>query len=795
MNPQLQEMLQKAIQAFQSGNFDSADLTLKRVLQVDSKNLPALHILGLIKASQSNYKEAADYLARAARIHPSDASIQYNLAKALADFGNDKDALIHHKKAVALAPNNPEAWLSYGKTASNLGRYQDALVCYDNSLGLKPDYAEAALNKGATLKELKRYEEAITFADQALAINPNLAGAWTNKGVALKELKRFDEAIAHYDHALSLKPDYHEAWTNKGTTLHALKRFDEAIAHYDHALSLKPDYAEAALNKGATLQALKRFDEAIAHYDHALSLKPDCAEAALNKGTTLHALKRFDEAIAHYDHALSLKPDYHEAWTNKGITLHELKRFDEAIAHYDHALSLKPDIDWVSGDLLHTKMKICSWSGLAEALEDISKKVVANEKVVNPFALLALSDDALLHKKSAEIYIQDRYPFNPILGPILKRQESQKICVGYFSADFNNHAVSILTAELYELHDRNNFEIIAFSFGADDKSLMRSRLSKAFNQFIDVSNMPDSDVATLSRNLQLDIAVDLGGFTTDGRTGIFSYRAAPIQMGYIGYLGTMGADYYDYLLADKTVLPENLQKFYSEKIIYLSSYQVNDRERIISDKQFTRQELGLPETGFVFCCFNNNYKILPSTFDSWMRILNAVENSVLFLYVDNEQAHANLLNEARLRGVDAARLVFGGRIPVEEYLARYRVCDLFLDTFPYNAGTTASDALWAGLPVLTLMGQSFASRMAASLLNATGLSELITVTQEEYEALAIGLAKNPQKLSGIKFKLADNRLTTPLFDTPLFTKDLEAAYIKMMDRYRDDLQPDHISIA
>jgi protein O-GlcNAc transferase len=727
MNPQLQEMLQKAIQAFQSGNFDSADLTLKRVLQVDSKNLPALHILGLIKASQSNYKEAADYLARAARIHPSDASIQYNLAKALADFGNDKDALIHHKKAVALAPNNPEAWLSYGKTASNLGRYQDALVCYDNSLGLKPDYAEAALNKGATLKELKRYEEAITFADQALAINPNLAGAWTNKGVALKELKRFDEAIAHYDHALSLKPDYHEAWTNKGTTLHALKRFDEAIAHYDHALSLKPDY--------------------------------------------------------------------HEAWTNKGITLHELKRFDEAIAHYDHALSLKPDIDWVSGDLLHTKMKICSWSGLAEALEDISKKVVANEKVVNPFALLALSDDALLHKKSAEIYIQDRYPFNPILGPILKRQESQKICVGYFSADFNNHAVSILTAELYELHDRNNFEIIAFSFGADDKSLMRSRLSKAFNQFIDVSNMPDSDVATLSRNLQLDIAVDLGGFTTDGRTGIFSYRAAPIQMGYIGYLGTMGADYYDYLLADKTVLPENLQKFYSEKIIYLSSYQVNDRERIISDKQFTRQELGLPETGFVFCCFNNNYKILPSTFDSWMRILNAVENSVLFLYVDNEQAHANLLNEARLRGVDAARLVFGGRIPVEEYLARYRVCDLFLDTFPYNAGTTASDALWAGLPVLTLMGQSFASRMAASLLNATGLSELITVTQEEYEALAIGLAKNPQKLSGIKFKLADNRLTTPLFDTPLFTKDLEAAYIKMMDRYRDDLQPDHISIA
>jgi tetratricopeptide (TPR) repeat protein len=343
MNSPLQLMLQQAIQAFQGGNFDSADLILKRVLQVDSKNLPALHILGLIKASQSNYKEAAEYLSRAARLHPNDASIQYNLAKALSDSGNDKDALAHHIKAVALAPNNPEAWLSYGKTASNLGRHEDALVWYGNALTLNPDYAEACVNKGVTLHELKRFDEAIAHYDKALSLKPDYAEASLSKSATLKELKRYEEAIAFAERALSINPNLAEAWTINGIALKELKRFDEAIAHYDKALSLKPDYAEAWANKGVTLHELKRFDEAIDHYDQVLSLKPDYAEAWANKGVTLHELKRFDEAIAHYDKALSLKPDYAEACINEGVTLHELKRFDEAIAHYDKALSLKPD--------------------------------------------------------------------------------------------------------------------------------------------------------------------------------------------------------------------------------------------------------------------------------------------------------------------------------------------------------------------------------------------------------------------------------------------------------------------
>jgi predicted O-linked N-acetylglucosamine transferase (SPINDLY family) len=759
MSPQLQLSLQQAIKAFQSGNFDGADLILKRVLQVDSKNLPALHILGLIKASQSNFGEAADYLARAARIHPNDASIQYNLAKALTDSGDDKNALAHHKVAVALDPDNPQAWLNYGKTASNLARYEDALSCYNEALSLKSDYAEALLNKGATLKELKKYEDAIAFAEEALAINPNLAEAWSNKGGALKELKRYDDAIAHYDKALSLKPDHAETWWNKGVALKELKRYDDAIAHYDKALSLKPNHAEGWSNKGVAL----------------------------------HELKLYDDAIAHYDKALSLKPNHAEGWSNKGAALQELKRYDEAIAHYNKALSLKPHIDWISGDLIHTKMKTCSWSDLSESLQDISKKLFASERVTNPFPLLALTDNSQLHKQSSEIFIKSKFPANAALGSFSSRLKNQKIRVGYFSADFHNHATGYLMAELFELHDKSQFEIVGFSFGPAANDAMRQRLLKSFDQFIEVGNKSDIEITQLSRNLNIDIAVDLKGITQESRTGIFASRAAPIQVNYLGYPGTLGANYIDYIIADKTLIPIESQSCYSEKVVYLpNSYQVNDRKRLISDKKFTRQELGLPEHGVVFCCFNNNYKILPEIFASWMRILKYVDGSVLWLFQANSWAADNLKKEAEKQGITPNRLVFAERVPLPEHLARHRQADLFLDTFPYNAHTTASDALWAGLPVLTLVGESFASRVAASLLNAIGLPELITSSQEEYEALAIELALNPKKLVDVKLSLANRRLIAPLFDTPLFTKNLEAAYIKMVEIYQADLEPDHI---
>ena len=573
------------------------------------------------------------------------------------------------------------------------------------------------------------------------------------------------------------------------------QEFQDAEHSFLKSLELVPCRVSTLNNLAATQIKLKKFDLALHNYLIALELDPADFETWSNKGLTLHELKRYDEAIAHYDKALSLKPDYAEGWSNKGYTLHELKRFNEAIAHYDKALSLKPDIDWMSGDLLHTKMKICSWSGLAESLEEISKKVAANEKVAAPFPPLALSDDALLHKKCSEIYIQSRYPFNPSLEPIPKRPQSQKIRVGYFSADFHNHATGYLMAELFELHNKGHFELIGFSFGPIANDEMRQRLEKSFDQFIEIGRKSDVEVARLSRDLNIDIAVDLKGFTRDARTGIFAHRAAPIQVNYLGYPGTMGADYIDYIIADKILISPKLQSCYSEKVIYLpNSYQVNDSKRLISDRKFTRQELGLPLNGFIFCCFNNNYKILPATFEGWMRILKAVEGSILWLFQDNSWAAENLKKEAEKQGIAPNRLVFAECLPLPEHLARHRQADLFLDTFPYNAHTTTSDALWTGLPVLTLMGSSFASRVAASLLNAVGLPELITSTQEEYEALAIDLALSPNKLADIKLKLAKNRLTAPLFDTPLFTKNLESAYIKMYERYHANLESAHILI-
>jgi predicted O-linked N-acetylglucosamine transferase (SPINDLY family) len=614
-------------------------------------------------------------------------------------------------------------------------------------------------------------------------------------GVIYAQRMQYTEALKYFNDSLKALPKNALALSNLGNVLLQLKEYNKALDAYDKSLKIDAKYEEAWSNKGNALYELKRNEEAITCHDKALSLNPNYAEAWSNKGNVFNALKRYDEAIACHDQALSLNSNYAEAWSNKGHVLNELKRYDEAVTCHDRALSLKPDIPWGYGDLLHTKMRVCNWSGFEGSLENITHRILANEKVTNPLPLLCITDNALLHQKSSEIYIQSNYSFNSALGPIQKRLGDQKIRVAYFSADFHNHATGYLMAELFELHDKNQFELVGFSFGPIAGDEMRQRIEKSFDQFIEVGNQSDMEIAQLSRDLNIDIAVDLKGFTQDLRTGILANRAAPIQVNYLGYPGTMGVDYMDYIIADKTLIPQEAQQAYSEKIAYLSnSYQVNDRKRLISDRQFTRQELGLPENGFVFCCFNNNFKILPATFAGWMRILKTVEGSVLWLFQDNSWAVENLKQEALNHGVDPSRLVFAERMPLAEHLARHRQADLFLDTFPYNAHTTTSDALWTGLPVLTLMGNSFASRVAASLLNAIGLPELISNSQEEYEALAIELASNPEKLIALKQKLANNKLTTPLFDTPQFTKGLEQAYVQMYERYQADLPPEHLLV-
>ena len=508
----------------------------------------------------------------------------------------------------------------------------------------------------------------------------------------------------------------------------------------------------------------------------------------------LQLLKQFDEALFSYKRAINLKPDYAEAYFIMGTALEELKLFDAAIKSYDKAFDLNESVQYLFGMKLHVRMFTCNWENFEKNVVQINNALNNNDKVSPPLPVIGFSASLAMQRQVAEIWVKDKYPFNASLGSIAKKLKRSKIRVGYYSADFHAHPVSILSIGLFEHHDKSKFELIAFSFGPETQDEIRGRIKNAFDKFIDVSSMSDKKVAALSRELGVDIAIDLGGHTQNCRTGIFSFRAAPIQLSYLGYLGTMGAGYYDYLIAERTIIPVNSQKYFNEKIVYLPTYQVNDSKQEIPRAALSRQELNLPDSSFVFCCFNANYKITPSTFDGWMRILKAVPDSVLLLYTDIKTAAKNLKVEAKKREIDPERLIFGEKIIRSQYLARCKSADLFLDTLPYNAGATASDALWAGLPVLTCMGESFASRYAASLLFAIGVPELVTLTQAEYEALAIELATNPTKLKLIKGKLENNRLTTPLFDTALFTKHIEAAYTKMYERYQADLPPDHIYI-
>ncbi len=377
-----------------------------------------------------------------------------------------------------------------------------------------------------------------------------------------------------------------------------------------------------------------------------------------------------------------------------------------------------------------------------------------------------------------------------VLGPLGKYPRHDKLRLAYFSPDFKEHPVSLLSAQMYELHDRERFEVIAFSLSAQSDDAMGQRLRGSFDRFIDAHEMSDQQVASLARSMQIDIAVDLAGFTRNSRPAVFAMRAAPLQLGYLGYLGTLAAPYIDYLIADEVIIPEALALHYSEKIICLPSYQVNDAARPISDRVFTRAELGLPDTGFVFACFNNSYKITPTVFSSWMRILQQVSGSVLLLYAETGAAREQLKAQAAARGIDPARIVFASRLPIAQYLARYRAVDLVLDTFPYNAGTTASDALWAGTPLLTLCGQSFASRVAASVLHAIEVPELITHTAAQYEATAARLAHQPEQLKAIQDRIIANRLTAPLFDCAQFTRYIESAYTRIYARHDADLPPD-----
>ncbi len=629
---------------------------------------------------------------------------------------------------------------------------------------------------------------------QVLALNARHFDALHLLGALVLQAGDAAQALDLFDAAVALNADHAETFINRGIALRDLKRHAAALESYDAAIALKPDQAAAHNNRGVTLGELGRHDEALAAYDRAVALQPNFVEGHNNRGLALRTLGRLPAALAANNDAIRLDPGRAESHSHRGHVLAQMNQPEAALAAYTRALKLDPELPYLYGTRLHLKMLVCDWTDFYTAIADLCARIPRGERVIASHSLLALIDSPLLHRQAAAIWANDKHPPNKALGAVPNHAPRAKIRVGYFSMDFRVHPVSSLTVGLIEAHDRDAFEIFGFSFGVDTKDEMRQRLEAAFDHFIDLRAKSDIEIAALARELQLDIAVDLAGYTEDARTAIFALRAAPVQVSYLGYLGTMAADYIDYIVADATVIPQTSFGHYSEKVVALPSYQVNDTSRRIADGVFTRADWGLPNVGFVFCCFNNTYKITPATFDGWMRILKAVEGSVLFLYANSPSAISNLRRGAVARGVDPGRLVFGKRVPMAEYLARLQAADLFLDTLPYNAGTTASDALWVGLPVLTRSGESLAARVAASLLRAIGLPELITTTQAEYETLATALARDPARHAGIRARLAHNRLTTPLFDVRRFAAYIEDAYRQMCARQRAGLPPDHIVV-
>lgn len=551
----------------------------------------------------------------------------------------------------------------------------------------------------------------------------------------------------------------------------------EASQYLKRCLKLQPNNSSVHFNLAKALSDSQLDDESVPHHLRAIDLEPLNPAAWLNYGKSLDNLRKPQEALVCYEKAITLQPDMAEPWFNKGKVLSDLKQYEEALASYSQAYQIRPNENFLLGILLHHKMLICDWDGLEEIYAAIRDGLARGDKVAEPFGLQAISTSEAELQQCAKIFSHFFYPPKSSNIEPISDSKKEKIRVAYLCGEFRAQATSVLMTGLYEMHDKETFEIYALDSGWNDGSEMRARINQAFTEVIDISRMTDIEVVERISSLKIDILINLNGFFGKARQGVFAYKAAPIQINYLGFPGTIGAPYMDYLIADKVVIPEGSQKFYDEKTVYLpNSYQANDQKRQISSRIYRRSELGLPDKGFIFCCFNNNYKITPRTFDSWMRILTLTGDSVLWLIEDNPSASINLQKEAAKRGVSKERLIFAPRMPLPEHLARHKVADLFLDTLPYNAHTTASDALWAGVPMLTCLGTTFPGRVGASLLSALNLSELITYSHDQYEDQAIKLATDPEYLRAVTGKLKLNRSQGALFNSQLFAKNIESIY-------------------
>jgi predicted O-linked N-acetylglucosamine transferase (SPINDLY family) len=754
--------LERARSYIRQGRVSDAERLCRGVLEAKSDHCGASDLLGAIMLQQGRYDDALALLSNILTIHPDSAP----------------------------------TLLLHGQVLQRLGRHAEAIDTFNAALGRQDDLPAAHVGRATSLQCLGRSVEAIVSFDRALTMEAQSVVALAGRGSALHALGRNDEAMASLQAALAIEPEHVEALYGVAQVLQSSQRFPEALEAYCTVLALRPEHVDALLHRGIVQHLLGDRAAAVTDFDGVLELDPRSATAAYNRGVVLLSLGRRDDAIASFNRALAIRHDYADALHNLAIALSEIELHDEARACYERLVAIDPEYPHALGNLAHYSAQVGLLTGREALIERLEEGVRRGRPVSVPFVFMSLSHDASAQLSCASLHAAARHPFRGLEGSVGKLRTHERVRVAYISANFHDHAMAYLLAGVFEQHDRDRFEVTAISLGPDSNGPMRRRLVPAFDRFVDARQISDQEVARIIGEGEIDIAVDLMGYTGDARPDILAYRPAPIQVNYLGYPGTMGASYIDYILADRFVIPREFERYYSENVVCLpDTFQANDSRRVVADSITQRKDFGLPDAGMVFCSFNNTYKISPAMFAIWMRLLQQVDGSVLWLLGGREVLEGNLRHEARVRGVDPGRLVFAPRIPYEEHLARYRHADLFLDTLPFNAGTTASDALWAGLPVLTCAGQAFSARMAGSLLVAAGLPELVTYSLEEYESVALTIGLDPHRARALRKRLTLERERSTIFDTARFSRHLELAYLKMQEVRRSGALPRSFEVA
>ncbi|MBF0379807.1 MAG: tetratricopeptide repeat protein [Magnetococcales bacterium] len=773
----------QAIDHFYAERYTEADLLCTAIIKAKPNHIYAINLLGLIAQNINRHDLAVEQFKCAINIDNRVALLYYNLGTSLFPLGRMTEVVKVQKKALDIDPNYVEAYSSLGAAYTKLKRFDESVVCLQKAITIKPDFAEAHYNLGFLKQEQESFNEAVSSYQKAITIKPDFADAHSNLGNVLQQQGKLEEAITSCQKAIIFKPDFAEAHYNIGNALQQQGKLEEAVTSLQKAITIKPDFADTYSSLGIVLQKQGKLDEAAANLQEAINIKPDFAEAHSNLGNVLQQQGKLEEAITSCQKAIIFKPDFAEAHYNLGIVLQQQGKLEEAVASLQKAITIKPDFSKALGIIYRCNEILCHWQNILDDAAAIHQ-LLAQNVATSPFTFLSFpEDDGFLQRHVSKLHVVEQMASILSKPPLIdpgKHTKSFRLRIGYLSADFQNHATAQLLTGVLEAHNHNKFAIYAYSYGNDSQDTYRRRIVSSCDLFRDLSKLSYIDCARQIVDDKVDILIDLKGFTRGCRSEITALRPAPIIVNWLGYPGTLGHPRMaDYLIGDPVVSPPYMSEQFSETLALLPHcYQPNDHNRIISTNP-KRQDSGLPVDKFVFCCFNQSYKITPEGFDVWCRLLNAVPNSVLWLLSPGPSAITNLCNEATRRGVNPSRLIFTPILPIAEHLGRLSLADLALDTFPVTSHTTGSDALWAGVPLITRIGNTFVSRVAASLLHSIGLPQLVTKTWEEYFELALELTKNRDRLQSIRNELSENRSTCPLFDTNRFTRDLERIYERM----------------